>query len=140
MGTFLRGPNWNFFGPYEFWDPHKVEVLNNINLSERFWIDLLRSSRPKPPEGTSDLLKFGWALVRELPGILLLGFYFIMLPPLMVMYSGFFRGLFMKMGLIRYMVMSNLLLLMAVVPIKMVARWTINLKYFVDLSEYMLNF
>ncbi len=24
LGTFLRGPNWNFFGPYEFWDLHKV--------------------------------------------------------------------------------------------------------------------
>jgi hypothetical protein len=24
MGTFLRGPNWNFFGPFEYWDPHKV--------------------------------------------------------------------------------------------------------------------
>ena len=20
LGTFLRGPNWNFFGPFEFWD------------------------------------------------------------------------------------------------------------------------
>jgi hypothetical protein len=20
LGTFLRGPNWNFFGPYEYWD------------------------------------------------------------------------------------------------------------------------
>jgi hypothetical protein len=34
LGTFLRGPNWNFFGPFEFWDPHKVESLNNVNLSE----------------------------------------------------------------------------------------------------------
>ncbi len=24
LGTFLRGPNWNFFGPFEHWDPHKV--------------------------------------------------------------------------------------------------------------------
>ena len=24
-GTFLRGPNWNFFGPYEYWDTHRVE-------------------------------------------------------------------------------------------------------------------
>jgi hypothetical protein len=23
-GTFLRGPNWNFFGPYEYWDPNKL--------------------------------------------------------------------------------------------------------------------
>ena len=32
LGTFLRGPNWNFFGPYEYWDPHKVLPLNNVNL------------------------------------------------------------------------------------------------------------
>src|SRR6202008_3638119 len=24
LGTFLRGPNWNFFGPYEFWDINKL--------------------------------------------------------------------------------------------------------------------
>ncbi len=33
-GTFLRGPNWNFFGPYEVWDLHKLEVLRNVDLSE----------------------------------------------------------------------------------------------------------
>ncbi|MEK6237374.1 MAG: hypothetical protein N2C14_21900, partial [Planctomycetales bacterium] len=37
MGTFLRGPNWGFFGPYETWDAHKVEVLNNVDLSMYFW-------------------------------------------------------------------------------------------------------
>ncbi len=39
LGTFLRGPNWNIFGIYEFWDVHKVEVLNNVNLSEMFWLN-----------------------------------------------------------------------------------------------------
>ena len=34
LGTFLRGPNWNFFGPYEYWDPHKLEPLINVDLSE----------------------------------------------------------------------------------------------------------
>ena len=34
LGTFLRGPNWNFFGPFEFWDIHKLEALTNVNLSE----------------------------------------------------------------------------------------------------------
>ena len=42
LGTFLRGPNWNFFGPYENWDAHKVEALNNVDLSQYFWIDLMR--------------------------------------------------------------------------------------------------
>ena len=27
LGTFLRGPNWNFFGPFEYWDIHKLEAL-----------------------------------------------------------------------------------------------------------------
>src|SRR5881394_224942 len=36
MGTFLRGPNWNFFGPFENWDVHKLATLSNVNLSEYF--------------------------------------------------------------------------------------------------------
>jgi quinol-cytochrome oxidoreductase complex cytochrome b subunit len=33
LGTFLRGPNWNFFGPYEYWDLHKLEALVNVASS-----------------------------------------------------------------------------------------------------------
>ncbi len=46
LGTFLRGPNWNFFGPYEFWDLHKLIPLNNVNLSDIFWIQLLGTTKP----------------------------------------------------------------------------------------------
>jgi hypothetical protein len=140
MGTFLRGPNWNFFGPYEIWDAHKVEALNNKDLSEFFWIDLLGSSRPRPPEGSSDLTKIGYALVKEAPGIVLTIGYFTLLPPLLVVGSKYFQQMFIKMGFLRYMVMTNLLLMMALLPIKMVGRWTVNLKYFISMPEYMLNF
>ena len=43
------------------------------------------------------------------------------------------------MGFIRFMVMSNLLLFMALLPIKMILRWTINLKYIISIPEYLLN-
>ena len=46
LGTLLRGPNWNFFGPYEHWDAHKVQALNNVNLSEFFWEKLCGKSLP----------------------------------------------------------------------------------------------
>ena len=46
LGTFLRGPNWNFFGPYEYWDLHKLIPLNNVNLSEIVWIQLLGKTKP----------------------------------------------------------------------------------------------
>src|SRR5262245_46758525 len=140
MGTFLRGPNWNFFGPYEVWDAHKVEALNNVDLSEYFWVTALGRSRPVPPEGASDALKLGYAIFRELPGILLVIGYFTILPPLFVVFSKTFQNMFIKMGFIRYMVMTNLLLMMMLLPIKMLGRWTINLKYIISMPEYMLNF
>lgn len=140
MGTFLRGPNWNFFGPYEIWDAHKVEALNNKDLAEFFWIDALNSSRPRAPEGATETVKLGYALLRELPGILLVIGYFTMLPPMLVVLSRFFQMLFIRMGFIRYMVLTNLLLMMMLLPIKMFFRWTVNLKYFISMPEYMLNF
>jgi hypothetical protein len=139
MGTFLRGPNWNFFGPYEAWDAYKVEALNNRDLSEFFWVDLMRSSRPKAPEGSSEGAKIAYNLLKESPGILLTIGYFTLVPPLLVVMSRFFQTLFIRMGFLRYMVMTNLLLFMALLPIKMLLRWTVNLKYFISLPEYMLN-
>jgi len=140
MGTFLRGPNWNFFGPFETWDAHKVEALNNVDLSEFFWVRWLHRTRPRAPENAGTLLQVIFILVRELPGIVLLGAYFLMVPPALVLWSRFFRGLFQKMGLMRYMTMTFLLLVMLLLPIKMVCRWSFNLKYFVAIPEWMLNF
>jgi hypothetical protein len=141
MGTFLRGPNWNFFGPYEYWDTHKVEALNNVDLSEYFWVNLMQSSRPVPAEGASFGSKFFTIVFkREIVGILLVLGYLTVLPPLLVVVSKFFQDLFIKMGFIRYMVMTNLLLMMMLLPLKMVSRWLFNLKYFIALPEYMANF
>jgi hypothetical protein len=141
MGTFLRGPNWNFFGPFEIWDAHKVEALNNVDLSEYFWVWTLGSSRPRAPEGVGDLTKIGYAIWREFPGILLVIGYFTMLPPALIVMSKFFQNMFIRMGFIRYMVLTNLLLMMMLLPIKMLARWSpLHLKYFISMPEYMLNF
>ena len=51
-----------------------------------------------------------------------------------------FRKYFAKMGLIRYLVMINLMLLMLTLPLKMVLRWTLNLKYLISIPEFSLNF
>jgi hypothetical protein len=134
----LRGPNWNFFGPYEYWDSHKVLALNNVDLSEIFWILGLGQSLPKAPQGSSVLAQIPYILLRESPGIAVLLFYFLALPPLMA--ATIFRKFFVKMGFLRFMLMSNLLLFMAALPLKMVLRWSINLKYIVAIPEFFLNF
>ena len=64
--------------------------------------------------------------------------YFVILPPIMA--ATIFRKFFVKMGFIRYMLMENLLLTMGALPLKMVARWSVNLKYFISIPEYFLNF
>jgi hypothetical protein len=126
LGTFLRGPNWNFFGPYEYWDTHKLIPLNNVNLSDIVWVQLLGTKRP------DDLI-----LLRELPGILICLAYFVLIPP--IMGRLFFRDYIRQAGMLRYSVLSVLLLFMASLPIKMVLRWTINLKYLVAIPEFFFN-
>ncbi len=125
LGTFLRGPNWSFFGPFEYWDVHKLEVLNNVNLSEMVWLNML--GRPMPAN----------ILVRESPGIIAVLLYLLVLPPLLA--ATIFRSFFERMGFIRFMVFANLILLMAALPIKMVLRWAINLKYIVAIPEWFFN-
>src|SRR3989441_309291 len=84
LGTFLRGPNWNFFGPFEYWDTHKLEALTNVNLSQYIWMRGLKMAMP-------DL----W-LIRELFGILLVLAYVFVLP--VVLAKGIFRTYYEKLG------------------------------------------
>ncbi|MEE3218771.1 MAG: hypothetical protein VX257_00835, partial [Planctomycetota bacterium] len=137
LGTFLRGPNWSIFAFYEYWDAHKVEALNNVQLSELFWEDMLGRERPMAASGSSGWTQFLYIIYREWLGIALVLGYFMLLPPLMAV--TFMRKFFVKMGFFRFMTMTNLMLFMALLPVKMVLRWTFNLKYVIEIPEYFLN-
>ena len=140
MGTFLRGPNWNFFGPFEFWDSHKVEVLSNVDVSQLFWIDFMHQPLPKAPPDSNFFVTISYILKREFIGIGAMVLYLTVLPPAMAIWSKTFRAMFVKMGFIRFMLMTNLLLMMAILPIKMALRWSFNLKYIIHIDEFFLNF
>jgi len=139
LGTFLRGPNWNIFGIYEYWDVHKLEVLNNINLSEYFWVySAWGTGLPKAAPDAGAGGQFVMILLREAPGLIAVIVYLAVMPPLLI-FIPFFRRMYARMGFIRYMVFMNLLLFMAALPIKMVFRWAFNLKYIVAIPEYFFN-
>jgi len=125
LGTFLRGPNWNFFGPFEKWDEHKVLVLNSINLSELIWVKFL--NKPLPPHFA----------IREIFGLLGVAFYLVAVPGILA--KTFLKSYVEKLGLIRYSVFVILLLSMAGLPIKMYLRWTLNLQYIISIPEFFLN-
>lgn len=125
FGTFLRGPNWNFFGPYEFWDPHRPAALLNIDLRDIIWVKMLNRGLPENP------------FVREAPGIILLLGYFIVLP--IILARTVFAKMYQQVGVLRYWIMIQLLLWMVMVPIKMALRWMMNLHYIVRFEEFFFN-
>tara|TARA_B110000116_G_C16799423_1_gene569190 strand:+ start:2546 stop:3664 length:1119 start_codon:yes stop_codon:yes gene_type:complete len=125
IGTFFRGPNWNFFGPFEYWDPHKIVPLNNINLSEYFWVIWLKQPLP------------GNILLRESMGFIITGIYVIVLPLLLA--KTILKDMYRKYGPTRFTFLMILGLSMLSLPIKMYLRWIFNLKYIIGIPEWFFN-
>ncbi len=126
VGTFLRGPNWNFFGPFEVWDVHKLVPLVNVNLSELIFIKWLGVGLPKL-----------W-FIRELPGIILISAYFA-IPIQLGMRLKVVQEYIKTRGQVRYVIGMIMLLTMLSLPIKMYLRWAFNLKYIVGIPEFFFN-
>lgn len=153
-GTFLRGPGWNFYGPFEYWDPHKVVALNNVNVSDYVWVVLFpklgdltgiawfKQGLPPvqnvvpgliPPDFAS-IRAFGHELFmawkREFAGILFIGLYYVAGPWLLAKTA--LKTFAKTLDFGRYSMLAFLVLTMGTLPLKMVCRWLFNLKYFID--------
>jgi len=139
LGTILRGPGWNYFGPFEEWNPHKVVAANNVNLSDLFWIEGLywlgektgieafKSGLPHVGPDWMDPVNWLRLLAREFAGIIFLAVYFLALP--VVLARTWLKGFYEKLGLARYSIAMFLFLVMFTVPLKMYGRWLFSLKY-----------
>jgi hypothetical protein len=115
IGTFFRGPGWYLFWPWEAWDPHKTVALTNVDLPS---IGLFKWMGNPSPFGI------------ELIGFVLVNAYFI-LPTIYVWkkFSKVVGHTVQRMGFVRYMIVSQLFLIMLSLPIKMVLRLWFNIKY-----------
>ncbi len=107
VGTFLRGPGWNFFAPWDVWDPHKVVAMTNIDLHQYFGI---RSSL--------GAFLFGGFIVTAYFSVGVLYYFW-------KKESEFVK----KLGAARFGITAFLFLSMMSLPIKMLLRWTLNIKY-----------
>ncbi|MHB8900906.1 MAG: hypothetical protein ACYC6Y_19335, partial [Thermoguttaceae bacterium] len=138
VGTFLRGPGWAFFGPFEAHDPHKVEALSTISLSRCVWDVWLGIGVPKADPAAGFVVRLATVLWRESAGLLILLAYFLVLP--VVLARSWLAGYRRAMGRGRYWIMVVLLLAMLVLPAKMLLRWTTGLSFVVSMPEYFLYF
>ena len=108
IGVFLRGPGWNLFMPWEYWDPHLVVPLTNIDLPYFLGI------RSEP-----------WAMLF---GLACLGGWLIGVPVAVWLWK---RGspFMQQLGVMRYGLVASLLMMMAGVVVKMGLRLLFNIKY-----------
>ena len=125
IGTFFRGPNWNFFGPFEYWDPHKLVPLTNVNLSEYFWVKWLKTGLPLN------------IFLRESIGFLTVILYFVAIPVLLAKYI--LTRFLNRVGAIKFSFFIFLGLSMLSLPLKMYLRWMFNLKYIIAIPEWFFN-
>jgi hypothetical protein len=107
IGVFLRGPGWNFFMPWQYWDPHKVVALNNID-----WPYLLGA-------------RGYWS--SFIIGAVTVGAFFGVIPAVWQMFRK--RPVMRQLGFVRYAIVSGLFMTMMLLPLKMALRWTLNIKY-----------
>ena len=126
VGVFMRGPNWTFYGPFEYWDLHKVVAAFNINLSEFFWVKGLKMALPKN------------IFLREIVGIVLVLSY-LLVPGFLFAKSKKGKEMIERIGNIRYSILVFLVLFMGLLPIKMILRWLFSLKYLIDMPEFEFN-
>lgn len=108
LGLFFRGPGWNFFWPWQYWDPHKVVAITNVNLPYAIGV-----------RGEVAALIVG--------GLTCLGWYLMG-----VLYYLLMRRrspTLQKMGIVRYAIVAFLLLTMLAIPMKMLLRLAFNIQY-----------
>ena len=124
-GHILTRPQLNFFGPFEYWDPHKLAVLNNVNLSEIIYMKFLGRGMPHN------------ILLREIGGFLVMIFYFGLVP--LIMAKTICKDVYQRLGVLRYSIFIVLVLLALSLPIKMGLRWAFNIKYIIAIPEFFFN-
>lgn len=125
IGVFMRGPGWNFFGPFTPWDAHRIVPLTNIDLNlllaQKLGLDFLRNP-------TAAII-FGLGLI---------GAYYS-LGALFWIWKKDKVEMLQKMGVVRYGITAFLFLTMMALPIKMVLRLLFNIKYILVIKGINLN-
>jgi hypothetical protein len=111
IGTFMRGPGWNWFWPWEPWDSHKVEALTNVDLPYKLGF-----------RGYWASAAFGFSCVVA---------YFVVGTISMRAWIIWLKGReFMeRWGMPRFILTSFLFLNMMAVVVKMLMRHAANIKY-----------
>ncbi|RMH42393.1 MAG: cytochrome C [Deltaproteobacteria bacterium] len=108
IGTFFRGPGWNLFWPWQYWDPHKTVALTNVDLPYQL------GARTQ----SAMFLIGAIATLGYYPGLAIVGQFLLRKKPV-----------YQELGAVRYHIVAFLFLMMMALPLKMFLRLAFNTKY-----------
>lgn len=111
VGVFMRGPGWLWFWPWEEWDSHRIVAETNYDLTQFIGID------------SKSLLG---SIIGG--GIVTIYFFLGMTVPYLIMKMKKSQML-EKLGIIRYSIVVFLFWSMLGLPVKMVLKLVLHLKY-----------
>ncbi len=112
IGTFIRGPGWVWFWPGQTWDHNLVVFDLNRDLHDFFGITSM------------------WG--KSIFGAMAVGLYAAVAGygcHKLITLTEFSRKVYERMTLLQYLTMQMLLVLMLLLPVKIILRQLINLKY-----------
>ena len=110
MGTFLRGPGWYFFWPWQYWDAHKSVAITNRNFTEMLGLG---------SEG----------VVPMLVGLGILGAWLNGIPAAFWMARKKKSAALQQLGPVRYFITATLFMIMLGTVVKVFLRLGLNIKY-----------
>jgi hypothetical protein len=108
IGVFFRGPGWNLFMPWDYWDPHKVVPLTNIDLPYFLGI---RSQ-----------------MGAMIFGLVAVGGWLVGIPAAVWRWKQN-SPVMKELGFLRYGIVATLFMIMLGVVVKMALRLGFNIKY-----------
>ena len=117
MGVFLRGPGWNLFMPWQYWDPHKVVALVSVDLPYAFGVRTYIMA-----------MLFGGVVVGGYFAIGTAAYFFLE------------RKAIKSVGFLRMFIKVQLYLIMVGIVIKIVLRLGFNIKYIMVTPWFNISF
>src|SRR6266852_9709322 len=128
IGTFIRGPGWMWFWPGQTWDAQRVEFAVNRNVDQIFGINGSWLAHVMPAANVS----YAPILARIIFGIFPIAFYSIVAGYIvhrMLLLTDFSKKIFKRMTLLQMMTMELFLILMLSLPVKILLRLLLRIKY-----------
>jgi hypothetical protein len=110
IGTFIRGPGWMWFWPGQTWDAHRVDADANRHLHELVGL----TSQP---------------MIGIFGGIVTLGALAVMFGVVDIAIRKKHPTLFQRQNLVQYLHTVGLVVLMLAVPIKILLKLVLHIKY-----------